>query len=435
MNLILTGSSMLFPLITFPIVSRALYSDAYGLCNWAMSIASWFSLLGMLGVNRYGVRTVARARDDAHALNKVTKEILLITCAATLISLICFIGSLFLVEKFEQNRILLLINGITIICNTLGVGWFFQGIEQYSYITIRGVLIKLACLVGVIVLVHTPDDYLAYASLVVAASAVANLVNFFYMFHILNRNLLSVKGKMGRAYSIVSLNISLQKVKKTIQESLVHVKPLFTFFFITAAISVYTMLDTTMLGFLNTDQQVGYYTAAINVKVALVAIVSALTGVLLPRASNMIVQGRHKEYYAILKKCIIVTLFASIAIGVTVAIFATPFISWYAGADFAGSGPVLSIVVLAVIPIGLSVIFCDAILIPIGKEKYCMVVYIFAAVIDFVGNLILIPMYGAIGAAVSTLIVEIFISLVEAVIVKKVWKPEGLTRKFKETNA
>lgn len=150
MNLILTGSSVLFPLITFPIVSRALYSDAYGLCNWAISITSWFSLVGMLGVNRYGVRAVARARDDINELSKVTKGILLVTCISTLISLVCFIISLILVDKFSQNRILLLINSITIICNTVGVNWFFQGIEQYSYITIRGILVKIACLIGVV---------------------------------------------------------------------------------------------------------------------------------------------------------------------------------------------------------------------------------------------------------------------------------------------
>lgn len=410
---------MLFPLITFPIVSRALYSDAYGLCNWAMSVASWFSLLGMLGVNRYGIRSVARVRDDACALNKVTKEILLVTCMATLVSLICFIVSLFLVDKLEQNRILLLINGVTIVCNTLGASWFFQGIEQYSYITIRGVLIKFACLIGVVALVHTPDDYLVYAGLVVAASAVANLINFFYMLHILNRSLLLAKCETEMASRSFSWGDSLQRIKTRIQESFVHVKPLFVFFFITAAISVYTILDTTMLGFLNTDQQVGYYTAAINVKNALVAIISALTGVLLPRASNMIAQGKHREYYVILKKCIFITLAASLVIGVGVAVFATPLISWYAGADFAGAGPVLSIVVLAIIPIGLSIIFCDAVLVPLGKEKYCMFIYVFAAIIDFIGNLILIPVYGAVGAAISTLMVECFIAVAEFAIVLK----------------
>lgn len=419
MNLILTGSSMLFPLITFPMVSRALYSDAYGLCNWAMSITSWFSLIGMLGVNRYGVRAVARARDNACELNKVTKEILAITCISTLISLLCFIVSLFLVDKFAQNRILLLINSITIICSTLGVGWFFQGIEQYSYITIRGVLVKLVCLVGVIFLVHTPDDYLVYAGLVVAASAVANLINFFYMFYILKRSLMPAKYEREQDHNNFSLRIVFRRLKRAIKEAAIHVKPLLSFFFITAAISVYTMLDTTMLGFLSTDSEVGYYTAAINVKAALVAIISALTGVLLPRASNMIAQGKFKEYYAILKKCTIITSIISIVVGVIIVVFATPLISWYAGADFAASGPVLSIIALAITPICLSIIICDAILVPLGKERYCMVIYALAAVIDFVGNLVLIPIYGAIGAAISTLIVEIFITLIEVVLVKK----------------
>lgn len=237
---------------------------------------------------------------------------------------------------------------------------------------------------------------------------------------------METKFESEQAQNSFSLWMAFQRFKIAIKEATIHVKPLLTFFLITAAISIYTMLDTTMLGFLNTDREVGYYTAAINVKAALVAIISALTGVLLPRASNMIAQRKYREYYIILKKCILVTFTASIAIGVLVALFATPLISWYAGEDFAGSGPVLSIVALAVIPIGLSIIFCDAILIPFDKEKYCMVIYALAAIIDFTGNLILIPTYGAVGAAISTLIVEIFIVCIELILVVKLAKSNRL---------
>lgn len=417
MNLLLTGSSVVFPLITFPLVSRALYSDMYGLCNWAFSIVSWLSLIAMLGVNRYGIREVAKNRDNEIKLKNITEEILCFTLITTLVIFFCFIASLFFIDSFEQHRLLFLLCSMSILFNTLGVGWFFQGIEQYTYITVRGVIIKMVCFLGVIAFVHAPDDYLIYAALVVLSAAGANLINFLYMIHILyKRNSDNHKKPL-----ITSILKRLAYHKFSVVRK--HTKPLLIFFVIAAAISIYTVLDTVMLGFLSSDQQVGYYSAAMNVKSALVGVVSALSGVLLPRASNMLQKGMFQEYIAIIKKCITLVLCISIPLSILLAICATPLLDWYAGADFANAGPVLSIVAIAVIPIGLSVIFCDAIMVPNGLERYCTFIYIIAALIDFFGNLILIPILGAVGAAISTLTVEILIMISEFFFIRKIICP------------
>ena len=123
MNLLLTGSSVIFPLIKFPLVSRALYSDMYGLCNWAFSIVSWLSLIAMLGVNRYGIREVAKNRDNEKKLRHITEEIFFFTLITTLIILFCFIASIFFIDSFAQHRSLFLLCSVSILCNTLGVGF------------------------------------------------------------------------------------------------------------------------------------------------------------------------------------------------------------------------------------------------------------------------------------------------------------------------
>lgn len=411
MNLLLSGSSVIFPLITFPIVSRALYSDMYGLCNWSFSIASWLSLIAMLGVSKYGIREVARNRNEPISLAKTTSEILTFTLATTSFILICFIISIFIIPDLAAYRELFLVNSITILCNTLGVNWFFQGIEQYNYITLRGIAIKIVCFIGVIAFVHTPDDYLIYALLIVLSAALANLINFAYMAHLLKQTLKAHDASLP-LISIFSLNFS----------PLRHLKPLLVFFIIAAAISIYTVLDTVMLGFLSTTQQVGFYSAAINVKNALVSVVSALSGVLLPRASNMLINGRKDEYRSLIKKSICLVLCVSIPLALILAFLSTPLITWYAGNDFVGAGAPLSILALSIIPIGLSVIFCDAVLIPNGLEKYCTVIYLIAAVVNFASNIILIPSLGAFGAAISTFFVECLIAVFEFIFARKlVW--------------
>ena len=411
MNLLLTGSSILFPLITFPLVSRALFEEAYGLVGFASATATWLSLIAMLGVNRYGVREVARVRDDAVLLARTTREILVVTCISTAIVYIGFIVSIFLVERFSADRLLFFINGFTVLCNTLGVAWFFQGIEQYRYITVRGVVIKLVCLIGVILFVHVPGDYLVYAVLLVASAAIANLVNFFYMLKI------CCDGIRERHEPTEHVNLNLKK----------HIRPLMTFFVIVAAISIYSVLDTVMLGFLSNDAQVGFYTADVNIKNALVAVVSALSGVLLPRASNLLANDRQAEYKSIIRKALRFVAAFSIPVCLIGAVIATPLMTWYAGPSFAGAGPALSVVVLAVIPIGFSVIFCDEVMIPLGMEGKCTYIYIAAALIDFVLNLLLIPPFGALGAAISTASVELLIAVVEFMIIRKyLWGgPDG----------
>lgn len=409
MNLLLTGSSIFFPLITFPLVSRALHSDMYGLCNWSFSIASWLSLIAMLGVNKYGIREVARNRDDIEALVRITAEITTFTLISTFVVLFCFVISIFIVPSLAEYRDLFLVNSLTVLCNTLGVNWFFQGVEQYKYITIRGVVIKAAGLVGVIAFVHTPDDYLIYALLVILSAAVANVVNFIYMIHLLTSDL--------RASNKV---ISLLSLGSNNFLPLRHFKPMMIFFVIAAAISVYTVLDTVMLGFLSSNQEVGFYSAAANVKSALVGVVSALSGVLLPRVSNMLRNGKAEEYRALIRKCIKIVLFVSVPSSILLAMIATPLISWYAGTDFVGAGTPLSILAISVIPISLSMIFCDVVLVPHGLEKYCSRIYIIAAIVNFISNIALIPVSGAIGAAISTLLVELLITFVEFAFARKI---------------
>ncbi len=406
MNIILTGSSVLLPLITFPFVSRTLQAGAYGACGFAIAVVNWFSLIAMLGVNRYGIREVAKVRDDPRKLARTTKEILAVTCISTAIVYVCFIISLFLIPRFSESRMLLFINGFTILCNTLGVAWFFQGIEQYSYITIRSIIIKLICFIGVILLVHTPDDYLIYAALVVLSAALANLVNFFYSFHILRAT--QEEAGLDPKRGPDSPPLDLRK----------HVKPLFIFFLIVAAISIYTVLDTVMLGFMSDDVQVGYYTADVGVKNGLAGLISALAGVLLPRASNMLAQNKRSDYIGVIRKAVRYVLIVAIPISVIGFFVATPVIAWYGGADFAGAGDALSVIVIAVVPIGLSVIFCDNVMVPLGMERRCTVIYICAAAADIVLNIFLIPPFGAVGAAIATTIVEFGITIVEFIIVR-----------------
>ena len=77
MNFILTASNFIFPLITFPYVSRILLASGNGKVNFAASVANYFMMVASLGIPTYGIRACAKVRDDKEALSKTAQEILM----------------------------------------------------------------------------------------------------------------------------------------------------------------------------------------------------------------------------------------------------------------------------------------------------------------------------------------------------------------------
>src|SRR5699024_253169 len=156
MNLILKMSGVIFPLITFPYVSRVLLSEANGKIAFATSVVSYFSLVASMGIPSYGVRKCAEVRDNKNELSKIVRDLLILNSIFTLLSYGVFIILLIVVPKFNSETPLFLISSITIIFNMLGVEWFYQAIEQYQYITVRNIAFKLLSIGLMFLFVHSP---------------------------------------------------------------------------------------------------------------------------------------------------------------------------------------------------------------------------------------------------------------------------------------
>ena len=132
MNMILTASSFIFPLITFPYVSRVLLVEGNGYVSFATSVLTYFTMFASLGIPSYGIRACAQVRDDKKELSKVTQELLIINIATTLLVSIVFVVTLFTVPQFKEQQTLLWINGATLILNAIGVNWLYSALEQYK---------------------------------------------------------------------------------------------------------------------------------------------------------------------------------------------------------------------------------------------------------------------------------------------------------------
>lgn len=382
MNAILTMSSFIFPLITFPYVSRVLLPVGTGKVSLATSIIAYFSMFAQLGVPTYGIRACAKVRDDREKLTRTVQEIFLINLIMGIISYTVFFIVLFNVPKIYAEKELYLIISTTIFFNIIGMEWLYKAMEQYTYITIRSIIFKFIALVMMFILVHTQEDYVLYGGITILAAVGSNIFNF------LN----------------VHKFISLRPVGK--YNLAQHMSPIMTFFAMTVASTIYTNLDIVILGFVRSDIDVGYYNAAVRIKTILVSIVTSLGTVLLPRASYYIENGMKEEFLKISKKAIRFVAIAATPLMLYFILFAEEGIYFLSGEAYAGSILPMQIIMPTLLFIGMSNILGIQMLVPLGKEKVVLHSTIAGAVVDLIINIILVPSYGAIGAAVGNVVAE-----------------------------
>ena len=382
MNMLLTVSNFLFPLLTFPYVSRVLSPIGTGKVAFAYSIVSYFSIFAAFGVANYGIRACAQVRDNKEKLSKIVQEILLINMVLmSFVYIVYFLGIVFIPE-LKAEKTLFLISGLNILFTIVGVEWLYKGIEQYFYITIRSIIFKLIAFLLVFTCVKTEADYSAYAFIIILATVGSGVVNLYNL-----RKIITIK------------YFSNYDFKR-------HLKPMMTFFITTIAVAFYVNVSVALLGFIQGNEEVGYYNAAYRIKDVMVSIVTSLGAVLLPRLSYYIENNMWDKFNDILSKSTQFIFILSLPLVVFCILFAKPSVLILAGSAYSGSIVPLQVLALIIFIVGLSNLTGIQMLIPLKKEKYLCYSVVIAAVINMVLNLILIPEYGAIGAAVSVMVAE-----------------------------
>ena len=396
MNCILTLSSILFPLISFPYVSRILSPSGIGRVSFATSIITYFSMFAQMGIPTYGIRACSQVRDNKRKLNTTVRELLTINLILCIFVYAFFAILLFTVPRFREDRILLVIVSLSIGFNALGVEWLYRALEEYVYISIRSIVFKLIALILMLVLIKNSDDYILYGALTIFASVGSNVFNFINL------------RKHVKLTDCDSLNLSH------------HIKPISVFFGMSVAATIYSNLDTVMLGFIKSNYEVGLYNAAIKIKSVLVGVVTSLGAVLLPRSSYYIEKGLKQEFLDITRKGLNFVFIAAGSLTVFFMIFAEESIMLLSGKEFAGAIQPMILIMPTLILIGTSNIIGLQMLVPMGREKEVLISEIVGAIANIIVNATLIPVLAASGAAIGTVVAELIVVLVQFFYLKEI---------------
>lgn len=383
-NLVNTLAGILFPLITFPYASRIMEADGIGQVSFFTSIINYISLFTSLGIPIYAIREIAKVRDDQVQMNKTALEILFLHAALTIIGYIVVAILCVTVAKISLNIPLFLILSLSIFFTAIGCEWFYKGIEDFKYITIRGLIVRIVYVILLFTLVHSKSDLFIYAALSVLGTVGNNIFNFVRLRKYFKPHILFLK----------DLCISR------------HIIPAIRIFALNAVISLYVNLDTIMLGFLRDNAAVGYYEGATKMTKLLLGIVQALQTAMIPRFSYLAKAETMAKFDELCQKVVDFIVMISIPIAAVLFVLAPVFITLFCGSTYTPAIITLRIISPIVILISLSGIPCFQILYPLGKENIAIMSTATGAFVNLLLCVICIPLLSENGAAIATVVGE-----------------------------
>lgn len=379
-NFSLNIINIMFPLITAPYVSRVLGADNLGKYNFSLSLSSWFLIFATFGTTIYGVREIAKVRDNKKLLDKTFSEIFSINFIATLITFVVYTVIIFVNPKTNDEIILFLISAISIFMNLFCIDWFYMGLEDFKMITLRSLLIKVTCLVSIFIFVRQRDDYIIYALISTLAFGFANALNFVY-----SKKFVTLSFK----------NINLKH----------HMKILIVFFYSNIVVSMYTIFDQVLLGLFSTNKDVAFYSRSRQIYSIALSITLSISTVLLPKLTYLY-KNDLENYKSLLKKSINYIYIFSVPSVVGLMVLAKDIMWFFGGKEFENAYVSLTILSILVFTVSLSTWQYDQLFLPLGKEKVGLKGQMFMAMVSIGGNIIFVPKFGYIGASVSLVLAE-----------------------------
>lgn len=374
--------NMLFPLITFPYVSRVLSVDGVGTYNFSSSIVNYFLMIAALGISTFAVREGARLRDDREKFSEFASKVFTINLLSTLISYLLLFLLLLLAPNLQSYVAAILVFSIQIFFTTLGTDWIYIIFEEYGYITARNIIFKIMSIILLFTFVRKSDDYLNYVAITVFASSGSYVLNFFHA-----KKFCDIK---------ITLNINWKE----------YLPPILIIFASTAAIKVYTSSDITILGLIKDNYTVGIYSAAIRIYNTINNTLISVTAVVVPRLAMLMGKRRMREYYRLLKYVINMTFIIYLPAISGIFMTSRNIIQILSGNAYEQSTYSLQILCFALIFSALAATVNQCVLIPGKMEKRSLISTLIGAVVNVVLNITLIPLFSEKGSAFTTVIAE-----------------------------
>lgn len=382
-------SQLLFPLITFPYASRIMMADGIGQVQFFNSIVSYISLFTCLGIPMYAIREIAKVRSDMKQMSTTTIEILLLHAMLTVLGYVAVAIICMTVSDVQTDIPLFLILSATIFFTAIGCEWFYQGIEDFKYVAIRGLIVKIISIALLFLFVRTKEDILWYGAYTVFGVLGGNIFNFLRLRKYVDRKIVNIH--------------NLHPLR--------HLKPAIHIFVFNVITSIYLQLNTVLLGFLKDVAAVGYFTAATKLMSITMSVSGSLGSVMMPRASNLIAENKMSDFKSVIQKSYDFIIAISIPLTIGLIFTSKSAVLLLSGDGFYPAILASQIVAINIISIGISSVMGMQILYPMGKINIVILCTFLGAITNVIVNILLIPHYGHYGTAAAFAMTEFVVTV------------------------
>lgn len=387
LNIIYQLLTFAIPFATVPYISRVLGVENVGIYSYTYSIVYMFMLVGMLGINNYGNRAIAAARDDKNKLSTTFLSIYLLQFLVCICVILVY--SIYLIFFCSRYKNIAIIQGVFLLSVCFDINWFFFGIEKFKLTITRNFIIKILSLVLVFSLVKSVDDLAIYTFIMSGSTLISQL------FLLL----------------LIPKYISIEKI--CFKDILSHIKGVLILFIPVLAFGVYKVMDKTMIGALANVKELGYYENAEKVMNIPSALITALGTVMLPRMSYLLSKDR-ANFKNTIKDSMKLAMKMATSMCMGLILIADEFVIVLFGIEFADSASILALLAVTVIPSAWANVLRTQYLIPLKKDNIYVISTIGAASLNLFLNLLLIGKFGGKGACIGTIVAETFVALYQS---------------------
>ena len=393
--------NLAFPFINGIYVSRVLLPESIGTVAVAQNLAQYFATFAFLGIPTYGLREIAKTRNNETERSKIFSELYIINFISTIIFLVAYITLILSVSTYRVELPLYLIVGLSIALNAFNISWLYEGMEEFKFISIRNLIFKAVVFGLLIFLVHDESDVLIYALVAVVGVAGNYIVNMAYA---------------PRYVKFTTQGLNLRR----------HMKSIFYLVAVNLAIELYSLMDVTMMNFWCGKDSIAFYKYGHQIEKMLLQVVNTFTIVLIPRISFYYKEKNLKEFNRLISKALQLIIIVSIPMIVGICFTADFLMVALYGEQYIRSAVILKLFssLLLISPIGY--LLGSRVLLVTGHENLMIVSVGIGALVNLIGNALLIPRYAEFGATVASIISEIVVMVVYVNLGKKHFHLEGI---------
>lgn len=395
--------AMLVPLFVYPYVMRILGAESYGKVAYAESLIAYFVLMATLGIDNYAQRECSVLRGDIEKLKKKSSQIFTIGLVMSSISTVIYLICVLLIPAMHSERPLFLLFSLMIVGSGISMNWLYSAQERFDIISTREILSKVLLLVLCYMFIRSPRDYLMYGIVVIISTAIFQTV-------------WNITGIMRGECGVVPSTKEANGWKECMS-------PIFFLALLTIGSKLFTDSDVIMIKWFSpfdSDKAVGLYNCAIILPKALDILLMAVSAVITPQLFIAVREKNEEQVCFLMNKTSNALFLISVPAILTCVFFPKEMLLLFAGEEYVSASPVLQVYSLIILGVLIITLAGTRTYVARQKEKKLFKILLFGAFLNISLNVILIKMYGILGAAIATLIAYAIVMVTELTL-EKTW--------------